>query len=209
MAVTSIPVMHAYGRFRGLDAIVTAHDLLPLLKVRTLHALLVTLLIVAQYWFELASGLSNQPRLLVEVFVGLFTQNVMFWIVGFAIIAVVQTQLLPGRTRTMVLISSALVWLALWTLRSPEWANVVQLGLVSPGGYVRDGTWTTTTYLLLATWYYESADRAARTTAVMRESELMRKSAERWLLELRLGILQARLEPHVLFDTLRRRGVLR
>jgi len=93
MAGTSIPVMHAFGRFRGMDAIAAAHDLVPLLKVRTLHAVLVTLLIVAQYWFELASGLSDRQRLLIDVFLRLFTQNVMFWIVGFAIIAVV-----PGMT---------------------------------------------------------------------------------------------------------------
>jgi sensor histidine kinase YesM len=208
MAGTSIPVMHTFGRFRGLDFIAAAHDLLPLLKVRTIHALFVTLLIAAQYWFELASSLSTRPRLLADVFLGLFVQNVMYWIVGFAIIAVVQTQLAPGRARTMVLISSLLTWGALWTLRTPESANIVQLGLVSPAGYVRDGVWTTTIYLLLAAWYYESADRAARTTAVMRESELMRQSAERWLLELRLGILQARLEPQVLFDTLDETGRL-
>ncbi|HEY3180319.1 MAG TPA: histidine kinase [Casimicrobiaceae bacterium] len=202
MAGASIPVMQTFGRIRGLDAIATAHELLPLLKVRTLHAVLITLLIVAQYWFELASSLSNRPRLLVDVFLWLFAQNVMYWIVGFAIIAVLQTQLAPGRARTMVLISSLLIWVALWTLRSADSAHVVQLGLVSPAGYVRDGMWTTTTYLLLAAWYYESADRATRTAAVLRESELVRQSAERWLLELRLGILQARLDPQVLFDTL-------
>jgi hypothetical protein len=208
MTGTALPVIHPFGRVRGSDTLTAARDLLPLLKVRTFHALLVALLIAAQYWFELASGLSDRPRLLVDVFLGLFAQNAPYWIIGFAIISVVQTQLAPGRARLIVLISSMLIWAALWTLRSPYSAHVVQLGLVSPAGYIRDGIWTTTTYLLLAAWYYESADRAARTTAVLRESELARQSAERWLLELRLSTLQARLDPQVLFDTLDNAGRL-
>jgi two-component system sensor histidine kinase AlgZ len=71
-----------------------------------------------------------------------------------------------------------------------------------------DGLWTTTTYFLLAAWYYESADRARRSTAVLRESQLARQGAERWLLELRLSSLQARVDPRLLFDTLDEAGRL-
>ncbi len=187
------------------------HDLLPLLKVRTIHAVLVTLLVVLQYWFELASSLSHQPRLLVEVFFGMFVWNVGNFIVGFAIIAVVQTRLAPGRARTMMLLSVVLVWALIWTLwnvLADSHFIVVERGLVSSAGTSVNGLWTTTTYLLLAAWYYESADRAKRTSATLRESELARRSAERWLLELRLGTLQARLDPQVLFDTLDEAGRL-
>jgi hypothetical protein len=209
VAGASISLTHTPGRVHRLNALAAAHDLLPLLKVRMLHAMLVTLLIVSQYWFELASSLSDRPRLLVDVFFGLFARNVWYWVVGFAIIAVVQTRIAPGRVRTMMLISSVLIWATLWRfLWTPDSFLIVQLGLVSPAGVSWDGTWTTTTYLLLAVWYYESADRAARTTEVLRESELVRQRAERWLLELRLGILQARLDPQVLFDALDEAGRL-
>jgi hypothetical protein len=187
------------------------HDLLPLLKVRTIHAVLVTLLVVVQYWLQLASSLSQQPRLLFEVFFGLFVWNVWDYIVAFAIIAVVQTRLAPGGARTMTLLSAMLVWVLLWQLWNVWWDShfiVVELGLVSSAGQVASGLWTQTTYLLLAAWYYESADRAKRTRATLHESELSRRSAERWLLELRLGTLQARLDPPVLFDTLDEAGRL-
>src|ERR1700674_3009849 len=208
MASWAPPIMHSFGETRTGSKLGSAtHDLLPLLKVRTVHALLVTVLIVAQYWFELASSLSDQPRLLIETFFRLFERNVAYWIIGFAIIAVVQTRIAAGRTRTIVLLSSMLVWSALWTLFWTVWAPlspfiVVELGLTTPTGFAMDGVWTTTTYLLFAAWYYESADRARRSTAALRQSELVRRGAERWLLELRLGSLQARLDPQVLFDTL-------
>jgi hypothetical protein len=206
--------MHSFGGTRpGSKPGSATHDLLPLLKVRTVHALLVTLLIVANYWFELASSLSDRPRLLIETFFGLFERNVGYWIIGFAIIGVVQTRIAAGRTRTMVLLSSMLVWAALWSLFWTVWAPlspfiVVELGLTTPSGFAMDGVWTTTTYLLLAAWYYESADRARRSTAALREGELVRRGAERWLLELRLGARQARLDPQVLFDTLDEAGRL-
>jgi hypothetical protein len=187
------------------------HDLLPLLKVRTIHAVLVTLLVVVQYWLQLSSSLSQQPRLLFEVFFGLFVWNVWDYIVAFAIIAVVQTRLAPGGARTMTLLSAMLVWVLLWQLWNVWWDShfiVVELGLVSSAGQVASGLWTQTTYLLIAAWYYESADRAKRTRATLHESELARRSAERWLLELRLGTLQARLDPQVLFDTLDEAGRL-
>jgi sensor histidine kinase YesM len=213
MASWAPPIMHFFGATRvGSNSGPATRELLPLLKVRMIHALLVTVLIVAQYWFELASSLSDQPHLLVETFFNLFERNVMYWIVGFAIIAVVQTRIAPGRTRTIVLLSSMLVWSALWSLWT-VWAPlspfiVIELGLSTPTGVAMDGRWTTTTYLLLAAWYYESADRARRSTAALRQSELVRRGAEQWLLELRLGSLQARLDPQVLFDTLDEAGRL-
>jgi hypothetical protein len=199
--------MHSFGETRTGSKLGSAtHDLLPLLKVRTVHALFVTVLIVAQYWFELASSLSHQPRLLIETFFGLYERNVVYWIIGFAIIAVVQTRIAAGRIRTIVLLSSVLVWVILWDWwysRGPgSPLIVVELGLTTPSGIAMHGLWTNTTYLLLAAWYYESADRARRSTVALRERELVRRGAERWLLELRLGSLQARLDPQVLFDTL-------
>src|SRR6266550_1492361 len=113
------------------------HDLLPLLKVRTIHAVLVTVLVVLQYWFQLASSLSHQPRLLVEVFFGMFVWNVVNFIVSFAIIAVVQTRLAPGRARTVMLLSAILVWALIWTLWNVLAGShfiVVERGLVSLAG---------------------------------------------------------------------------
>jgi LytS/YehU family sensor histidine kinase len=108
-----------------------------------------------------------------------------------------------------VLITSLVVWEGLWNLWD---ANsrfiVVELGLVTQTGSTVSGLWTNTIYMLLAAWYYESADRARRSTAVLREGELGRKGAERWLLQLRLSSLQARLDPRVLFDTLDEAGRL-
>ena len=199
------PFARAFGPTIRSKPRTEMRDLLALLKVRTIHAVLVTLLVVVQYWLQLASSLSQQPRLLFEVFFGLFVWNVWDYIVAFAIIAVLQTRLAPGLARTMTLLSAMLVWVLLWTLWNVLWDShfiVVELGLVSSAGQVASGLWTQTTYLLLAAWYYESADRATRTRATLRERELARRSAERWLLELRLGALQARLDPQVLFDTM-------
>ncbi len=207
------PITHPLGwATGGSKPRATAHKLLPLLRVRTAHAVLVTVLVVVQYWFQLAAGLSDQPRLLVEIFFGMFAWDVGNFIVGFAIIAVVQTQLAPGRARTVTLVSAILLWALLWTLWNLLAADshfiVVERGLATAAGSSMNGLWTTTTYLLLAAWYYESIDRATRSTAAMRESELARRSAERWLLELRLGTRQARLDPQVLFDTLDEAGRL-
>jgi len=188
------------------------HDLLAVLRVRTGHAVLVTLLVVVQYWLQLASSLSQQPRLLFEVFVGLFVWNVWEYVIGFAIIAVIQTRFTPGPLRSVILVFAMLMWVLLWTLLN-DWQGesrfiVVELGLISSTALRAHGLWTITTYLLLAAWYYEGVDRAKRTRAALRESELARRSADRWLLELRLGALQARLDPQVLFDTLDKVGSL-
>src|SRR5437773_6010422 len=127
VAGASISAMHTPGRIRGLNALAAAHDLLPLLKVRMLHAVLITLLIVAQYWFELASSLSDRPRLLADLFFNLFARNVWYWVVGFAIISVVQMRIAPGHARTMMLISSVLIWAALWRfLLTPDSFIIVQ-----------------------------------------------------------------------------------
>jgi len=210
MAGFAAPIARVFGPIPiRVESRVDGHDLLALLKVRTIHAVLVTLLVVMQYWFQVASSLSDQPRLLFEFFFGSFIWNVWQFGVGFAIIAVVQTRLAPGRARTMILLFAMLVWALLWALWHVFEAGshfhdylVVEVGLFSRAVMAVNGLWTTTTYLLLAAWYYESADRAKRTRAALRESELARRSAERWLLELRLGALQARLDPQVLFDTL-------
>jgi hypothetical protein len=182
-----------------------------LLKVRTIHAVLITLLVTVQYWLQLAPGLSQPPRRLFDVLVGIFVWNVCQYIVAFAIIAVVQTRLAPGRTRTIILLCAMLAWVLLWQVWNVLWDShfiVVELGIVSSRGQIVQGYWTETTYLLIAAWCYESADRATRTKAVLRESELARRSAEKWLLELRLGTLQARLDPQVLFDILDEAGKL-
>jgi hypothetical protein len=207
MAHLAPPITHPFGWAPGTSKPrAAAHDLLRLLKVRATHAVLVTLLVDVQYWFQIASGLSQQPRLLVEVFFGMVARNLWFWIIGFAIIAVVQTKIGPGRTRTVVLLFCALIWSGVWELAA-FWGPyrtyiVIELGLATLTSMAVQGMWTNVTYLLLAAWYYESADRARRSTAALRQSELVRRGAERWLLELRLGSLQARLDPQVLFDTL-------
>jgi hypothetical protein len=116
-----------------------------------------------------------------------------------------------GRARTLTLIGLLLVWVLLWQswhLVAGSHFIVVQLGLVPQAGVIASGLWSNTVYFTLAVWYYESIDRATRSTASLRESELARRSAERWLLELRLGALQARLDPQVLFDTLDEAGRL-
>jgi hypothetical protein len=141
----------------------------------------------------------------------MFAWNIWCFIGGFASIAVVQARLAPGRARTLTLIGAVLAWSLLWQvwyLVAGSHFIVVRLGLVSQAGIVANGLWTNTIYFLLAVWYYESIDRATRSTASLRESELARRSAERWLLELRLGALQARLDPQVLFDTLDEAGRL-
>src|SRR5438094_5558903 len=182
MSGFAVPIARAFGPIPiRSKPHVEMQDLLALLKARTIHAVLVTLLVVLQYSFQFASSLSQQPGLLIEVFFGMFVWNVSFYIVGFSIIAVVQTRFAPGRARTMTLICAALVWVLLWEL----WNYVagshfifVDPGLVSWAGMNVNGLWVNATYFLLAAWYYESIDRAARSTAALRESELARRGAE-------------------------------
>lgn len=200
-----------FGSSVGTQSGATTKGLLPLLKVRTVHAVFVTLLVVLQYWLQLAASLSHHPRVLLDVFLGMFLWNLCQFIIAFAIIAVVQTRLAPGRTRTITLLSAMLAWAVLWQLWNALWSShfiVVELGLVSSEGQIVAGFWTSTTYMLIAAWCYESADRATRTKAALRESELARQSAERWLIELRLSSLQARVDPRLLFDTLDEAGRL-
>ena len=178
--------------------------LLPLLKVRAIHGVVVALLIATQYWLQMAPGLIERPRLLIDLFVGLVGHIVGFWILAFAVIAVVQVKIQPGRARTVGLALFALVWSVLYEAIRGEAETyiVIALGFATPESMAMQGLWADATYLLLAVWYYESADRTSRSIAGLRESELARRGAERWLLELRLGSLQARLDPQVLFDTL-------
>lgn len=180
MANLASPVIHPFRwASSGATAAVAAHRLLPLLKVRTIHAVLVTLLVVTQYWLELASSLSQQPRLLVETFVAMFERNVVYWIVGFAVFAIVQTGIAAGRMRTIALLSSSLLWSALWSVILEMLGSflVVDLGLTTHAGLVADSYWTNTTYMLLAAWCYDSADRATRSTSARRQSELARTIA--------------------------------
>ena len=101
------------GSGATLESHMAMGRILRLLKVRMIHALLVTLLVVLQYWFQLAAGFSDQPRILGELFVGLFTHNVMNYMIGFAIITVVQQVMAPGGKRIAVQVASMLAWVFL------------------------------------------------------------------------------------------------
>jgi hypothetical protein len=187
------------------------HQLLPLIKVRALHGVVVALLIAVQYWLQMAPGLIDQPRLMVDLFVALFAGMVLFWVIAFPIIAVVQVNIDPGPARIAVLVLCAFAWSAAHVLLQDAidpTSTVIELGLATPAGRFTQTLWMHTTYFLLAVWYYESMDRTRRSMVALRESELTRRGAERWLLELRLGSLQAGLDPRVLFDTLDEAGRL-
>jgi sensor histidine kinase YesM len=168
--------------------------------------MLVALLVVVQYELQLAPALAQNPRVLLEVFASMYFWNAAVILVAFLLIAIVQLAVPPGHTRFAILTVGVLAFVSLWAqwFAVVESAHtiVVEYGLTTARGQLFDGIWTNTTYLLLAVWCYEIADRARRSTAVLRENEIARQSAERWLLDMRLRRLQARLDPRVLFDTL-------
>src|SRR5258708_20405546 len=87
---------------------VEIRDLLPLLKLRAIHAMLLTLLVVAQYWFQLASSIGQHPRVWFEAFIGMYAWNAGYYIAAFLIIAVVQARLSPGPARTVTLLCAGL-----------------------------------------------------------------------------------------------------
>src|SRR5437660_6132503 len=117
MSGFAVPIARAFGPISiRSKPHVEMHKLLALLKVRTIHAVLVTLLVALLYSFQFASSLSQQPGLLVEVFFGMFVWNVASFIVAFAIIAVVPTRFAPKRARTMTVICAILVWVLVWKL---------------------------------------------------------------------------------------------
>jgi hypothetical protein len=184
-----------------------ASGLRSLVRVRAIHALLFTLLVSANYFFRLLPFFDDA----LDLFVSLFTIQTPSFFGGFLLIGLVQSKILPGRARAFVLFCTVLVWsvaCATWVAWGPHERSTVSAQLVTPSALFLDQVWTMLIYFSLAAWAYESADRAARATAALREAELARRSAERWVLELRLGVLQARLEPRVLFDTLDEAGEL-
>ncbi len=176
-----------------------------LLKARAIHAVLVTLLVSVQYELQLAPALTQDAHPF-ELFADMFFWNGAFFVPAFMCIAIVQLGIPPGGARFAILTAGALALVGLWA----QWfatigyahSMVVEYGLTTARGQLFDGLWTNPTYLLLTAWCYESADRARRSTSVLRENEIARQSAERWLLDMRLRRLQARLDPRVLFDTL-------
>jgi hypothetical protein len=178
----------------------------PLLKARAIHAALVAILVAVQYELELAPALARDARVVLRVFADMWFWNAAFFVPVFIFIALVQLWMPPGRTRIAILSAGVLAFVGLWALwfATIGYAHsvVVEYRLTTARGQLFDGMWTNPTYLLLTTWCYESADRARRSTAVLRENEIARQSAERWLLDMRLRRLQARLDPRVLFDTL-------
>jgi hypothetical protein len=179
------------------------YDLVPLLKVRATHGVVVAFLFALQIWLQMVPGFIEQPGVLAELLVAMLVRG-WYWILGFELIAVVQAKIEPGRIRIIVLVLCVAIVTALY--EAMIWADthyiVIELGLLTMESFAIQGPWMVATYLLLAVWYYESADHTRRSIAALRETELARRGAERWLLELRLGSLQARLDPQVLFDTL-------
>ena len=183
------------------------HDVRSLLKVRAVHALFIALVITAQYFFLLLPRMSDKPDLLGGMLLVGVGDAFLFSTGTLALITLLQATIAPGYVRWLVLLSSVAIWAVasvLWSTFGPWRSGQFWLDHFSltPVGVAWHLSWTCTTYGLLAAWYYESADRAARTTAALRQSELARRSAERWVLEMRLRILQARVDPRVLFDTL-------
>jgi hypothetical protein len=145
--------------------------------------------------------------MLAETTLRTFSVTCTFCIVGFCAIAMVQARVAPGIARNVMLLAAILTWNSLWTaaafLGPSEMYVAQEIGIASLShANAVDHFWSGTTYLLVAAWYYESSERTARATAALGESELARRGAERWLLELRLSALQARLDPQLLFDAL-------
>jgi hypothetical protein len=206
------PIATSNERDRPRDG-ATWHDVRSLLKVRAVHAFVIALLITAHYFFLLLPRVSDKPDVLAGMlFVGV-GDAFLFSMGTLALITLLQATIAPGRVRWLVLLSSVAIWAVasvLWSTFGPWQSGQFWFDYFSlkPVGVAWHLSWTLTTYGLLAAWYYESADSAARMTAALRQSELARRGAERWVLELRLTILQARVDPRVLFDALDEAGRL-
>ncbi len=185
-----------------------APDVRSLLKVRAKHAALLTLLLTAYYFFLLLPSTATEPGVIPELLGFLILHSAAFFGGVFVIITFLQLKVAHGRTRWILLFSSMVAWAfvnAFWTALSGPYYDVEQFSR-DPEASFWHIAWTKSTYGLLAAWFYENANNAARMTAALRHSELARRSAERWVLELRLGIVQARVEPRVLFDALDEAG---
>lgn len=196
-----------------LRAGASARDVRSLRKVRAVHALVIALVLTAHYFFHLLPSLGDKPGFIAELLVVLFGDTLLFSAGTLILIALLQAKLAPGRVRWLVLLSSVAIWAvadAIWVAFGP-WTSAQFLQdhfSGSPVGALWHVSWADTTYALLAVWYYETADGEARISAALRHSELARRGAERWVLEMRLRILQARVDPRVLFDTLDEAGRL-
>lgn len=177
-----------------------------LLKVHVAHASLFALLIASQFFFRALPAIADDAGLAARVFAYLFARNLVFVGVFVAFVAWVRARVAPGASRWLSWFGGLGVLIALngaSVLRGPA-GPLLEQGVAAPLGLAFENVWTYATFGCLAICYYESADRAARAVAALRESELARRSAERWVLEMRLGVRQARLDPRLLFETLDR-----
>ena len=191
------------------------HDVRSLLKVRAVHALVIALLITAHYFFLLLPRMSDKPRSssreLLLVGIGdafLFSTGTL------ALITLLQATIAPGRVRWLVLLSSVAIWAVasvLWSTFGPWQSGQFWFDYFSP-----TAGWSGMALVLDA--HDLRPARGLSTTRVptvrrgrplrLRQSELARRSAERWVLELRLRILQARVDPRCCSDTLDEAGRL-
>jgi hypothetical protein len=189
------------------------HDARSLLKVRAVHALVIASLIAAHYFFLLLPSVSDKPDVVAGLHFVAMRNALLFSAGTIALITLLQATIAPGRIRWILLLSSMAIWAvtsSLFSFFGPWQSGQYFFNNFSlqPVEALWHLSWTLTTYGVLAAWYYESADTATRMTATLRQSELERRSAERWVLELRLTILQARVDPQVLFDALDEAGRL-
>jgi hypothetical protein len=179
------------------------------LRVHLAHAALFAVLIASQFFFRALPAIADDFGLMAKVFAYLFARNFVFVGVFIAFVALVQARVARGRPRWLSWFGGLVALIALnvafifWGPAGP----LLEQGVAAPLGLAFENVWTYATFGCLAIWYYESDDRAARAIGALRESELARRSAERWVLEMRLGVRQARLDPRLLFETLDHAGI--
>lgn len=181
------------------------------MRERLLHAVVFSVLISAQFFLRALPAVAEDVAVAAQLLAYLLARNLVFVVPFVAFVALVQLRAPPGRRRWLALGPGLAVFVGL-NVAFALWATAgqftIQLGLATHAGLALENAWTYATFGCLAIWYYESADRASRAIRSLQEQQLARRAAERWVAGLRLGVLQARLDPQLLFDTLDRAGRL-
>jgi hypothetical protein len=182
---------------------------LELLKSRAPHALALAGALVAAEFLrveQIVSGSSGQPYFAaaVEQFSNWFLTSLVI----VTVISACEAAMAPGGRRAMAqaaLLASSTVLYAYFVGTSPLLTiQYNALGMDTGPGLFMYTAWLGWAMSALLSWYYWAHEKSTRAFAALRHAEIARERTQQRLLESRLQILEAQVEPRFLLETLSR-----
>jgi hypothetical protein len=195
---TATPVMGSY-----------AARVLALLRRRAWHIVALAILLAAVDFlrgFHVAAAMPGEPFLLVAA------EVLSHWLVRcsclIGVISACEATMMHG-ARRVTLQALALLGSAMATSYGLEVflfgnAQILKMGFDDSGAAFAYALWLQLCAAGLVSWYYQARGDSTRLVASLRAAELTRQHAHKRLLESRLEIVKAQVEPEFLLDTLAR-----